>query len=87
METVVEVTIAIVSALTAIAVSWGMVTTKLSELRKEVDSMKDEMKQMMTEKQCILKHGYIDKSMEEIKQSIYQVGEALHRIEEYLRTK
>lgn len=89
METYVEIAVATVSTIVAFAVSWGVFTTKLNDLHKEVDGMKDAMKSMPTKESCELKHKYTDNDIREIKEFMREVRQSLKDIEQHImgRTK
>lgn len=83
------IAVTIITSLVGIAVLWGTMQARLDELRRENDSMKatikelsDTVKGMPTKEGCMLKHGYIDKVLEEIKQQLREVLNAIKQLAE-----
>ena len=84
METYVEIAVAAMSTIVAFAVSWGVFTTKLNDLHKEVDAMRDIIKAMPTRESCDLKHKYTDNDIREIKEFMREVRQSLKDIEQHI---
>ena len=73
METWIAIAISVISAIVTIAVGWGVLTAKLEEVKKEVADMKDTVRGVPTKEHCILKHSYIDKSIDEVKEELKEI--------------
>ena len=80
------IAVSVIGSLIGLAVLWGTMQARIDELRREGDAMKAEIKDlretvkgMPTKEGCMLKHGYIDKALEEIKA---QLKELLHAVKE-----
>jgi uncharacterized protein YfaQ (DUF2300 family) len=83
------IVVSIIGSLIAFSVLWGTMQARIDELRRENDAMKlsikdlsETVKQMPTKEGCQLKHGYIDKVLEEIKSQLREVLNAIKELAE-----
>ena len=83
------IAVSIIGSLIGLAVLWGTMQARIDELRRENDAMKatikdltETVKQMPTKEGCMLKHGYIDKVLEEIKAQLREVLNAIKELAE-----
>ena len=84
METWVGIAFSVVCALVTVAVSWGVIATKIEEIRKEVSDMKENQKTFIAKETCQMKHEFNDRNMDEIKSTLTRLGESLEGIKTIL---
>ena len=72
--------VSVISSFIAIAVSWGVITTRVEEIRREIATMEAKIKECPTKEGCLLRHEKVEQNISDIKDSIKEIKELLRSI-------
>ena len=72
--------ISIVGSVIAVGVSWGVITTRVEEIRREVANMEAKIKECPTREGCSLKHDHLNASMTDMKSQLARIEDMLRNM-------
>ena len=72
--------ITIAGVLVSIGVSYGIITTQIAGIQKEVSTVEEKLKACPLRSECDLKHTYIERDMREIKETLREIKEMIKEI-------
>ena len=75
-----EMMFAVASALVAVAVSWGMMTSKMETQKEEIRRLESELKNFVRIDTCTSSHKYGDKEIADIKETLREIKEMIRNL-------